>query len=622
MFTTNSTFMDFSNKGLYKICPTQTYGLATNLLKIELPKASKIWWFKDGFIMQDSLSSINNLKGEGTYFVKASYGKCEGISNSITIQVSKTLKGDVYSSEILPNNLIEKCTNTNAANISLGATNGLNNKLGNGIIYQNDKILQNWDIKSASSGNYYSSNISVTQSGKYYAIGKITLPDNSECNIVTDTVTVNFTKKIQEKPFTYIPDIQAVPITSCKDTIEIGSYYYSQRGREIAYKWTKDGVIIKQDSSGILSVTQSGIYQLETSYKGTCTVLTAPYKVELGKNKVNFKSFESVLSPSGSVCDGSIYYLYPYAQESRVGNIYNLYKDGQQVHNNLLGIISINQAGIYKVVVKDGKCEGTSPEFVLKVDKIPTTITPTDSVTFCAGKTVDLKASTEAGLSYIWERNGSIISQANQATLTASTDGLYKATLLRGGCWGTTPSVKLKSLANITPTATLTGDKKIDLDQETNLSVNLTSHAPWTFKLSNGKEYTATKSPFEIAVKPLATTTYSLSEVSNICGTGTVSGTAKIEVIILSTEEERELSVEVFPMPSSEICNWKIETPQATTASVELIDVSGSSQFSEISNNRSQTHQGSINLSNLKAGTYFLKLQAGEKSVTRKVVKF
>jgi len=88
--------------------------------------------------------------------------------------------------------------------------------------------------------------------------------------------------------------------------------------------------------------------------------------------------------------------------------------------------------------------------------------------------------------------------------------------------------VRLKSLANIISTATLTGDKKVALDEETKLSINLTSHAPWTFKMSDGKEYTATKSPFEVSVKLLSTTTYSVMEVKNICGTGTVSGTAKL----------------------------------------------------------------------------------------------
>ncbi len=606
---------DESEKGIVKLCNNQTYALSYNFNRQNLPIGTRLQWFKNYKDLTDSTSILNNLQGENTYFLKANYGQCQAVSNIISIKYVKAMKGVPYNSINSSNTTyLETCKSVDNLHFRIDQINY--GKLQSGKIYKDNKIITDWSVDQYGYYNY----ISTNESGKYYAIGKIVNPsNNTECVVLSDTLTIKFVNKINSSS-------QTISQLSCKDTTNITPNYYPLSGREISYKWTKDGVVLKQDSSSTLQATQAGIYQLETTYKGGCTVVSSPYKVELGKIKAGFYDFGLT-----SICDGTTYELYPNLSEFSTKNVYDLYKNGQLFTQNVkliqdngvyYGYFPLTQSGTYKLKVSNGKCEGTSPDFVLKVDKIPTTITPTDSVTFCAGKTVDLKASTEAGLSYIWERNGSVISQANQATLTASTDGLYKATLLRGTCLGTTPSVKLKSLEKIIPTATLIGDKKIDLDQETKLSVNLTSYAPWTFKLSDGKEYTATKSPFEITVKPLTTTTYSLSEVSNICGTGTVSGTAKIEVIVLSTEEEKELSVEVFPMPSSEICHWKIETPQATTASVELIDISGISQFYDLSNNRSQTHQGSINLTNLKAGTYFLKLQAGEKSVTRKVVKF
>jgi hypothetical protein len=82
------------------------------------------------------------------------------------------------------------------------------------------------------------------------------------------------------------------------------------------------------------------------------------------------------------------------------------------------------------------------------------------------------------------------------------------------------------------------------------------------------------------------------------------------------------LSVEVFPVPSLEVCHWKIQTPEATRASVALYDVAGVTQYTQESAIRTQSHEGTIDLMTLKAGIYFLKLQAGDKSVTRKVVKF
>jgi hypothetical protein len=600
----------------YQLCNNQSFDISLE----SLSPNTRLQIIKNGRVSKDTISNfIKGIKESGEYFIKASYGTCSGVSNIMNIKYDKYIyitSGDKYY---------------NVRNICEGQTTGIsfnserlyNNdirqvkySLEKGKIYRNGEQIEDWNANFG----YYSSYFSTNQSGSYYGIGSIKLADGSICGLYSDTIKVNFSKKIQDKPYQYDDNLQLIPIASCKDTVLIDTYYYygsGQYGREIAYKWTKDGVILKQDSSRVLQATQSGTYHLETNYKGGCVVTSSPYKVDFGKIGLNWNTYLTPL-----ICENQAYNLYSGITEISDKNTYNFTKDGKTISTQLQSPYILTQSGTYKLKVTNGKCEGTSPDFTLKVDKIPTTITPSDSLTFCDGKTVEFKTSTEAGLSYIWERNGSVISQANQANYTANADGLYKATLLRGACWGTTPSVKLKTLANIIPTATLTGDKKIAPDEETKLSINLTSHAPWTFKLSDGKEYTATKSPFEVSVKPLSTTTYSLSEVKNICGTGTVSGSAKIEIIILSSEEEKELNVEVFPVPSSEICHWKIETPQATNASVMLYDVLGVTQYSQNSPTRTQAHEGTIDLTNMKAGTYFLKLQAGEKSVVRKVMKY
>lgn len=79
------------------------------------------------------------------------------------------------------------------------------------------------------------------------------------------------------------------------------------------------------------------------------------------------------------------------------------------------------------------------------------------------------------------------------------------------------------------PTATLTGTQTITTGQTANLSVALTGVAPWSIVMS-GATYTASVSPFSIAVSPSTTTTYSLTSVSNSCGAGTVSGSAVVTV--------------------------------------------------------------------------------------------
>jgi Concanavalin A-like lectin/glucanases superfamily len=80
-----------------------------------------------------------------------------------------------------------------------------------------------------------------------------------------------------------------------------------------------------------------------------------------------------------------------------------------------------------------------------------------------------------------------------------------------------------------TPTATLSGTQTITEGQTANLSVTLTGAGPWSIVM-NGNTYTANASPFSIPVSPNRSTSYSISSLSNSCGTGTYNGTAVVTV--------------------------------------------------------------------------------------------
>ena len=82
------------------------------------------------------------------------------------------------------------------------------------------------------------------------------------------------------------------------------------------------------------------------------------------------------------------------------------------------------------------------------------------------------------------------------------------------------------------PTATLSGTASINVSESANLSFTFTGDGPWTYRLSDGTNGTATISPVTVTVKPAVSTTYALQSVTNECGNGTVSTTPiKITVI-------------------------------------------------------------------------------------------
>lgn len=82
-------------------------------------------------------------------------------------------------------------------------------------------------------------------------------------------------------------------------------------------------------------------------------------------------------------------------------------------------------------------------------------------------------------------------------------------------------------------TATISGSATINKGQSTNLQISFTESGPWTYRISGvNQDFVSNVNPAIIPVAPAATTTYTLSSVSNSCGFGTVSGSAAITVIV------------------------------------------------------------------------------------------
>lgn len=95
------------------------------------------------------------------------------------------------------------------------------------------------------------------------------------------------------------------------------------------------------------------------------------------------------------------------------------------------------------------------------------------------------------------------------------------------------------------PTATISGTTTIGLGKTAVLTVNFTGDAPWKIVLSNGVSTTTPNSSIQVLVTPVATTNYTITEVSNSCGTGKVAGNALVtvelpilETAVLTTSEE------------------------------------------------------------------------------------
>ena len=617
-----------------KILSTQAYTNnrdAVYTFSILQNRSSFNWQlYKDNILYSESNDSYFQVNDSGKYFIKATNSDCELVSNVVSIvgKSSGTTPNNSYlyysGSYDYANKVVEVCDTNSFINLyAYLEYDSTTIKSRITTAYKDGKALITPKISFSKS----QIQLYVKEAGVYYLTDEVIFNNGTKAIYRYGDMTVKVSSTIN------LGGSAIQNIAICADSTVIYADYDSPSQHPIAYNWKKDGVLYRtlysNDNPSTLLVKESGTYILETTYKGGCIAKSSPYKVTL--NSIDLSLTDNI---KGKLCDESyttIYgRLYGFSRTSSTNVSYQVLKDGKEYEKgsftpNQWGDVFVNSlvnsGGTYTLKAQQGKCQGTSNDLIIKSIKVPNTINYADSVLFCQGKTITLKTTQDTAISYLWEKDGNYLTTATKASLDVNNSGVYRSLNRMGDCWNYTPKVTTKALPNILPTATISGDKDINYNDSTKVAIAFTSYAPWTFKFSDGKEYTATKSPFSVSVKPQFTTTYSLTEVSNLCGTGTVSGTATIKVIILGNEPEEGVNLNVFPIPSQEDVTIRLDLEIPALVKWTLFNSMGTSLDSENNSSKSIQYEKTVSLKTLPEGTYFLQVQVGDKTFTRKLVK-
>lgn len=174
-----------------------------------------------------------------------------------------------------------------------------------------------------------------------------------------------------------------------------------------------------------------------------------------------------------------------------------------------------------------------------------------------------------------------------------------------------------------TASATLTGAQTIYEGTPANLTLAFGGDGPWTATYVDSlRTYTATTStsPYIIEVRPVRTTTYRLTNVSNTCGNGPISGTATITVAPLLGVDDNSLDplVKTYPVPTQTILRVEVDLPLThDPATLSLVDAEGRPILQQ--NTRKQLNE--LDLTAQPNGLYFLRIQVGDRQTVRKVLK-
>lgn len=152
------------------------------------------------------------------------------------------------------------------------------------------------------------------------------------------------------------------------------------------------------------------------------------------------------------------------------------------------------------------------------------------------------------------------------------------------------------------------------------INIKFTGMAPYNFSIGtdevSAKTYNSLKQNYELVLNPTTPTKLKLfSVIGEYCGKGSIIEPSVVSLeLITANETFEEMQIWVFPNPTSDIIYVHSDGKKAD---IELVDINGIS----ILQKQIKTEQEELNISNIKTGTYLLRVSKNDKQAVFKVHK-
>lgn len=334
--------------------------------------------------------------------------------------------------------------------------------------------------------------------------------------------------------------------------------------------------------SAQLSINLTGVAPWSVSYSdGTnilsqTNILSSPAQITVSPIQTTTYTLTGVSSsgcPSGTVSGSAVVIFSGVPTASMSGS--------QTVCSGISAILTVSLSGgiPYTFTYTDG----ITPVTISGITSSPYfhAVTPVSNTTYSLVSVLNYCTGTASGQSNVVVLSPPSASISGTQTLCGSGPALLSIAFAGSGPWnvvwtdGTTPSavngltqnpyilsvtptgVTTYSLVSVSssfcssgsvsgvaivnqmpaPTAVISGTQSVCSGQPAQLSISLTGTSPWNITWTNGVSPVTVNgiltSPYIFNVSPLANTTYTLSNVSDACGTGTSSGNAIVSLIPL-----------------------------------------------------------------------------------------
>lgn len=235
-----------------------------------------------------------------------------------------------------------------------------------------------------------------------------------------DTVTVNPAPPVTISPAGPQAICSGSSVTLCAPS-----------GATMTYQWYNGASPISGATGNCYTVTAAGSYSVQVTNAATgCNDKSAVTVVTV--NALPTVSIST--TGSTNICNGDSVVISS-TTNAGAGAVYQWY-DGTTAIGAPTGTqptFVAKTSGVYHLeVTKANGCTGISTSITVNVTTVPNTVTPSGTMTFCSGGSVQLCAPTTGAGSpytYQWYSGGSAITGATSSCYTATTSGNYTVTI-------------------------------------------------------------------------------------------------------------------------------------------------------------------------------------------------
>lgn len=196
----------------------------------------------------------------------------------------------------------------------------------------------------------------------------------------------------------------------------------------LTFNWYKEPSLTPIATTSSLTVSQPGIYYVETNY-GTCT--SNSYSNRVTVSEASGQSATITSSLGNPFCyNGNATTL-----TTQTGNSYKWYKNNVLIAGANSNTYTTNEEGLYSVNVDFGSCISTATINLQKI-KFTSSLNISDTYTLSEGETKNVITTTDAvNPSYRWYLDDVAITGATAASLNINEIGNYKVIITQNsGC--------------------------------------------------------------------------------------------------------------------------------------------------------------------------------------------